>query len=305
MAGHSYENAYKLIHDVRIGVNEFDSGLWAGTNTAGTFSNAYIIEKINAAQSRMYSLMMRTEAKAVFYTTVDLTGVNSVYTLPWDFGRVLQFEDSDGNKIFPSSAKSTPIGSDVGNERLYYRSGNTFVLNKAGVTDTCTLKYFKQPRKLTWGKAVAGSGALSLTMEASDVTVLRNDYYNGFIIDNYTQALSTTISDFVASTRVATTAAITWATSDIYGTVSDLPPEMHYLIAPMATILIKSQHPAAQERPTKEEMAMWGEMFMETLNAFTTSPEDIPLESVFCDFAPGNTLGYGITIPGQGYTIFA
>lgn len=304
MAGHSYENAYKLIHDVRIGVNEYSAALWAGTDTSGKFSNAYIVEKLNAAQARIYALLMRTPARDQFYTEVSLTGVASVYTLPWDFGRLLQFEDEDGRKVFPSSAKFTPLSGETGSDRLYYRVGQTLKLNKTGITETYTLKYFKKPRKITYGQAAATSGLTSLIMAATDLTTLRNDYYNNFTIDNYTQGLSTTISDFVASTRVATTAAITWAENDYYGTVPDMPEEMHFLIAPLATILIKSQHPAVQERPTREEMTMWGEMFMETLVGFTNMPEDIPLEDIFCDFSPGGLLGAGVNIPGQGYTIY-
>ena len=303
MAGHSYENAFKLIHDVRIGVNEFSSGLWQGSDTSGKFSNTYILEKLNAAQARMYALMMKTEARQKFYATIALTGVNSVFTLPWDFGRALQFEDEDYHKVWPSTARITPTRGSVGDENLYYRSGQTFVLNKAGITDAYTLKYYRMPRKLTWGQAAATSGALSLIMANTDVTIRRDDYYNNFVIDNYTQGLYTTISDFVASTRVATTAAITWAENDYYGTVSDLPEEVHFLLAPLATILIKSQHPAAQERPTREEMAMWGEMFMETLVGFTNQPDDIPIEDIFCDFGIGG-LGTGVNIPGQGYTIY-
>lgn len=303
MAGHSYENAFKLIHDVRIGLNEFSTGFWQGSDTSGKFSNTYILEKINAAQSRMYALMMRTPARDVFYAEASLVGVNSVFTLPSDFGRVLQFEDEDGRKVFPSTAKITPLSGETGNKRLYYRSGNTYVLNESGVTDTYTLKYFKMPRRLTWGQAAATSGALSLIMAATDVTVLRNDYYNNFVIDNYTQGLSTTVTDFVASTRAATTAAITWAENNYYGTVSVLPEEMHFLLSPMATILIKSQHPAAQERPTREEISVWGEMFMEVLVGFTNMPEDIPIESIFMDLTTHN-FGGGVSIPGQGYNIY-
>ena len=304
MAGHSYENAYKLLYDVRDGVNENDAGLWAGTDTSGKFSNTYLLSKINAAQKRIYALMMRTEARGQFYASTTIVGVDSVYALPWDFGRLVQFEDDDGAKVYPSSPKILPHTGSEGSDRLYYRSGQTFVLNKSGVTDTYTLRYYKMPRNLTYGSAVATSGVDALKMASTD-TVLRNDYYNGFRVDNYTQGLNTSITDFVASTLVATTTTgeITWATADVYGTVSDLPEETHHLIAPLAVILVKSQHPASQERPTKEEMGLWSEMFMEMLVGFTRDPEDIPIEDIFCDFG-GGSIGMGVDIPGQGYTIY-
>jgi hypothetical protein len=299
MAGHAYENAYKLIHDVRVGVNEYSSGLWAGTDTSGKYSNTYLLEKINTAQSRIYALMMKTEARGVFYEEASITGVSSVFTLPWDYGRLLQFEDSRGYKVFPVSAKNTPLTGQQGSKNLYYRDGQTLVLTHSGVSDTYKLKYYKMPRKLTWGVAAASSGALDLRLAATDVTVLRNDYYNGFRIDNYTQGLSTTVTDFVASTRSATTAAITWvASTDYYGTVSDLPEAVHHLLAPLAVILVKAQHPASQERPTREEMLLWGEMLMESMVGFITEPEDIPIEDIFCDF--GDNLGMGgYLVPGH------
>lgn len=304
MSAHTYENAYKLIRDVRVDLNEFSANLWTGTDTSGKFDNTYIIDKINLAQARIYALMMKTEAKEIFQTSTTITGVSSVYTLPADFGKIIQFEDDEGYQVFPSTAKVLPRTGEVGSDRLYYRKGNTLVLNKSGVTDTYTLKYFKRPRRLTWGVAGTSSGLNSLYLADTDVTNRINDYYNGFIVDNYTQGKSGTISDYVGATRVATTdGAITWvASTDYYGTVSDLPFETHIHIAPLAVILVKAAHPAAQERPTKAEMDLWATMFMETMGAFTRDPEDIPIEDIFCDFSNEVSFG-GYNVPGQGYLI--
>jgi hypothetical protein len=306
MSAHTYENAYKLIRDVRIGLNEFSANLWTGSDTSGKFDNTYILDQINAAQARIYALMMKTEARDVFQTSTTITGSSSAYTLPADFGRIIQFEDDNGDKVYPSSSTILPKTGETGNDRLYYRKGNTLVLNKSGVSDTYTLKYFKRPRQLTWGLAATSSGLNALYLADTDVTNRTNDYYNNFIVDNYTQGKSGTISDYVGSTRVATTdGTITWvASTDYYGTVSDLPFETHKLIAPLAIILVKSQHPAAQERPSKSEMDLWATMMMETIVAFTNQPDDVPLESVFCDFEPSDIMPGGYNIPGQGYIIY-
>jgi hypothetical protein len=306
MAAHTYENAYKLIRDVRVELNEFSANLWTGSDTSGKFDNTYIIDKINAAQARIYALMMKTEAKEIFQTSTTIVGSSSVYTLPADFGKVIQFEDPDGLKVFPSNAKVLPRPGETGSDRLYYRKGNTFVLNKSGVSDTYTLKYYKRPRRLTWGVAAASSGLNDLRLADTDITNRTDDYYNGFIVDNYTQAKSGTISDYAGSTRSATTGgSITWAAStDYYGTVSDLPFETHIHIAPLAVILVKAAHPAAQERPTKAEMDLWASMFLETMVAFTNQPEDVPIEEVFCDFDPTFGVGSGYSIPGQGYVVY-
>ena len=300
MAGHAHENAYKFIGDVRQGLNEYSAALWAGTDTSGKFSNNYIIEKLNSAQARMYALIMKSDVREIFYESADATVTSSVITLPWDYGRILQLEDADGNKVFPSSAKITPVTGTGGSRRLYYRDGNTLVLNESGVTDTYTIKYFKKPRRMTYGIAASSSGLNTLYLAATDISVLRDDYYNGLLVDCYTQGKYGTITDYVGATRVATTdSAITWvASTDYYGTVPDMPEEFHHLIAPLAVILIKSEHPAAQERPTQPEMMLWTTMFAETMAAFSNQPDDISLEYIFTDFGPG-LAGPGVMIPGH------
>lgn len=299
MAGNTNENAYKLIKDVREGVNEYSAGLWAGTDTHGKFSNTYIIGKLNAAQARMYALLMRTEARGLFYKSADATVTSSVITLPSDFGRIIQLEDGDGYKVYPDTPKNTPLTGDDGSAHRYYRSAKTLVLMQSGVSDTYTLKYYKQPRRVTYGAAASGSGLNALKMAASELTSGTSDYYNNLVVDNYTQGLSCTISDYVGSTRVATTDnTITWAENDVYGTVPDLPDEFHILVAPLAVILIKAENPAAQERPNAAEIKLWGEMFMEVVSGYVEQPEDKTLESIFCDFGGGSITG--VLVPGIG-----
>lgn len=305
MAGHAHENAYKFIADVRQGLNEYSAALWAGTDTSGKFSNNYLINVLNSAQARMYALIMKSDAREIFYESASVTVTSSVITLPWDYGKIMQLEDADGHKVWPSTAKILPTTGDSGSKNLYYRDGNTLVLNKSGVSDTFTIKYFKKPRNMTYGTAGTSSGLNTLVMAATDITMLRNDYYNNLVVDNYTQGKYGTISDFVASTLVATTDnTITWvASTDLYGTVPDMPEEFHHLIPALAIILVKATHPASQEPPSKPEMDLWGSMFAETMAAFANMPDDIPIESIFTDCETG-VIGLAANIPGQGYTIY-
>jgi len=307
MAGHAHENAYKFIADVRHGLNEYSAALWAGSDTSGKFSNSYILDKLNAAQARIYALVMKSDVREIFYESASVTVTSSVITLPWDYGKILQLEDADGYKVWPSTARITPVTGEEGSDNLYYRDGNTLVLNKTGVSDTYTLKYFKKPRKMAYGAAAATSGLNSLLLAATVDTVLRDDYYNNLIFDNYTQGKYATVSDFVASTRTATTGtspgAVTWAENDVYGSVPDMPEEFHNLIAPLTIIIIKAEHPAAQERPNQAEISMWSEALMEVMAAFANQPDDIPIESIFCDLAGFGGMT-GISVPGQGYLIY-
>jgi hypothetical protein len=295
--GHIYENCYKLVEDVRQDINEYTAEKLAGTDTSGQFSNAYIVTKINAAQRFIHAALMKFIPEE-FATETTIVGVNSVYTLPWDYGSIIQFEDEQGRKVLPSNIKFTPITGNDGSDRLYYQKGRTFVLNQTGVTETYTLKYYTKPRDLNFGQAVAGSGAGSLYMATT--AKAKADYYNGVIFENFTAAFEGECTDFVVANYEASIPG-TWTTSDWYGTVSEIPEEFHFLI-PFWTVIVLKEHPASQEKPTKKEYTDFQEMFSTTLAGFTGQKEDIDATDIWCDFGPiGRGVGYDV--PGQGYLI--
>lgn len=300
MAAHSYENALKILYDLRNDINEYSSGLWLGTDTSGKFTNAWLLKRINDAQKHIYSIIMKTTAREIFATSTDLTGSSGVFTLPWDYGRVIQFEDEDYNLVFPASYKNTPRKNSTGSDNVYYQKGRTFVVMDDGESGTYRLKYYKKPRDIVFGKASGGSSG-SITLEDAVYTIRINDYYNNMVLDNYTDASYATISDYIASTRAATVTGMTGAENDYYGLVPDMPDEFHHLIAPFAAILVK-EHPASQEKPTKREIDMWNFQMAEALSGFIGNPEDVPSEDLFCDYGGGHPMP--INIPGLGYTIW-
>ena len=271
------ENCYAILSSVREGLNEYSTA-WVQGTEIGSYTNRYLIGKINAAQRFIHSLVAR-RVKSYSLKSATLTAVSSVYTLPSDFGRLLYFKDSDGNKISPiSPADITPTAS-AGSPYHYYRKGNTLVLDEAGSTSTATLLYVKKPRDITTGMASAG-GALSITLATTAEPVA--DYYNDMTIENITQSWTDTISDYSAA-RVATIAA-TAAASDYYGIVPDIPEPFHYLIAPKAVALVRAEHGlAAKKRVTVDES--WFEMFRETLLAYAGS-DDVANDSIFWDNSP-------------------
>ncbi len=295
--GHIYENCYKLVGDVREDINEYSAALLAGTDTSGQFSNPYIVSKINAAQRFIHAVLMKFIPNE-FTTEIDITGVDSVYTLPWDYGSLIQFENEDGRLVLPSSVKRTPVSGNDGSDRLYYKKGRTLVLNKSGVTKTYTLKYYTKPRDLNFGQAQSSSGSGSLRMQ--NTAKAKDDYYNGVVFDNFTAAFEGTCTDYAATNYVATVLG-TWTEDDWYGTVSEMPEEFHFLIHFWATILMK-EHPASQEKPTKREYEHFQEMLDATLTGFTGQPSDISATDIWCDFGQV-ARGVGYDIPGQGYLI--
>ena len=293
----TYKNAYEILEDVRYGLNEHSTAFVQATDTSGLYKNAFLQQQINDSQRRIYNRLMQLIPDE-FLTSITITGVNSVYSLPWDFGTVVEFKDDQGYKVYPSTIHSLPSSGQTGYDRMYYKDGQTFVLNKSGVTDTYTLWYRTKPRDLHFGKATAG-GALSMTLSTDGKSL--NDYYNGMTVENRTKIWTDTIDDYVGSTRVATITE-TAAEDDWYGLVSELPEPFHHLIAPRASLLAKDRHPDSKEKSTAGEKAAWVEDFVEALLAFGGSYGDITSEDIFTDFGSSGA-GFGVNIPGQGYNI--
>ncbi|KKL80488.1 hypothetical protein LCGC14_2004270, partial [marine sediment metagenome] len=210
-----------------------------------------------------------------------------------------EFKDDQGYQVYPSTIHGLPTSGQTGYDRLYYKKGQTFVLNKSGVTDTYTLWYRTKPRDLHYGQATSGSGALVLEMSIDGKAL--NDYYNGMTVENRDQTLVEVITDYIGSTRKATVAS-TPVTDDWYGLVSELPEPFHHLIAPRAAMLAKDRHPDSKEKSTPGEKSIWVEDFVEALLAFGGSQNDVTSEDIFTDFGPGGA-GFGVNIPGQGYNI--
>lgn len=273
----TYDNCYEILANVRYGINEYSSAYMAGTDTTCPHQNSYLVRMINRAQRHIYNMLLQRE-KGIFLESASLTGVNSVFTLPWDFGRLAYFKDENGAQVFPVPVQKLKATNATGSDRLYYRDGNTFVLDKAGVTETYTLLYYRKARDLDQGSSSTG-GAQTVTLASTAKGIA--DYYNGMVVENVTDNTVDTISDYTA-VRVATVSN-TWAASKTYGIVSDLPEMFHFLIAPKAIHYTKAESPVIQEKPTQSELLLWVEMFRETFKAYVGT-EDVDIEEIFCDY---------------------
>lgn len=299
----TYLNAYTLMEEVRDGVNEYGSGYVQGTDTTGIFRNNHLLNCINRAQRFIYAILMNY-IPGEFLESTTLTGVNSVYTLPWNFGTLVEFKDEKGRKVFKSTVRDLPTTDGVGTDSAYYRKGNTLVLNKSGVTETYTLWYFKKPRDLLYGQGGTNCAATALHMSVTSPATVNgkyiDDYYNGMTVENITQDLVETITDYVASTKIATVTS-TPATDDWYGLVPEVPEIFHHLIAPRAIMIVKAEHPISPVKPSQAEMEQWRNEVRDALIAFG-SDSDITPEDIWCDFGSGPSIGHNV--PGQGYTIY-
>jgi len=295
----TYRNAYDILARVREGINEYSADLVQGTHTHGKYNNAQLLEYINRAQGFLFS-MLKKRVEGIFVKSASIVATSSIFTLPWDFGSLKELRDASGYRVSPSTVFALPnIGAD-GTDALYYRAGNTLVLNKSGVAATYTLWYNSIPRDIHAGTMGASSGALAAHLSTSYAPKV-DDYYNNMKMESITGDWISTISDYVGSTRVATITQ-TGVSGHYYGIVPEIPEPLHRFIAPRAIHIAKAEHPASQEKPTRAEIELFAEDLVETMTAFGVDGEDITPEDIWVDFASPLS-SPGISIPGQGYLI--
>jgi hypothetical protein len=274
-----YDNCYTILEEVRQGLNEAETARIQGTDTSGSFDNADIVRKINAAQRFLWHILF-TRFPELFLTSTTLTGTAGVYTLPADLFQIHMITNSSGLTIGKIPIKVKSNSNQTGSDYNYYRSGNTIVRDGGG-SESITLHYFKRVRDLTQGMTSAG-GAASATLATTAYGEL--SYYNNVKIDNITDNTTDTITAYTAA-RVATVTN-TWAASKYYGTVSELPESFHPLIAPKALMMMKLS-PVSPEKPSQQEMADFQMNLTETLRGFTgTYSSDVSMDELFYDFAP-------------------
>lgn len=297
----TYLNAYTMIGDMRYGINEYSSDYITGDDTTGVYQNDHLLRCLNRSVRFIYAILMNY-IPGEFLTSTTLTGSDSVFTLPWDFGSLRLFEDENGRKVFKANVDTRPDGNAEGSDRIYYRSGNTLVLTKDGVSETYTLWYYTKPRDIHYAQAGASSGVALLHMDTTDAKRI-DDYYNGMTVENITQNLTESITDYaITATVPLATVASTPANDDWYGLVPEVPEIFHHLIVPRALMIAKAEHPVSPKQPGRDEMSMWRDELRDALIAFgcdrDITPEDIWMGSMA---SPPSS---GIVIPGQGYTIY-
>lgn len=273
-------NAYQILSDVRDDLNEFSDAYVQGTDTSGAYSNRQLMKAINLSQGMIHALLMQRK-KAFFLKLVDASVVNSVYTLPPDFGSLRVFQDANYTKVFRIPPELTRVLNQEGSKKYYHEQAGTYILNKSGVTETYRIYYYWKPRELDTGMSSAGAAA---TVTLATTAKKRADYYNGMGIENVTDDETDTISDYTAA-RVATVSN-TWAASKYYGIVSDLPEAFHEHIAPLATIIIKNRSVVSMEKASKEEIFDANQALVTAMGAWAPLSEDEDIEDNFQDYEP-------------------
>lgn len=274
-------NAYQIASDVREGVNEFSSAFLQGTDLTGAFTNSKIQARINEAVKFLWSLSF-VRGPEDYLTSLAITPVNSLVTLPADFMKLRRLEYADSKqKIHKMELDEKSQGSGTKYRyRPYQRK--YLVIDASGVGDSVTAWYYKKPRDIHFGQAVTGSGVLALKMAAA--AVYEDDYYNNMIVEDITAAFNSVISDYAGATRVATVTG-TAATNDWYGLVPEIPEEFHHLVSMKAILLLKSD-PKSPVKPTPKDVADFTDQMAVTFAAYYgASTEDRSIEDIFLDLS--------------------
>jgi hypothetical protein len=273
-----YANAWELLSQVRLGLNEHSTALVNGTDTSGKFVNSELMRHINNAQYFLWSILFK-QFPELFLTSASLTFAASVATLPSDCFKVKKVLDSDSHDISRIDVGMKHINADTGSDHAYYRYGNTLRIDADGNSQTGTLWYYSRCREIDTGLTSAG-GAASATLATTAKALA--DYYNGMKIENITDSTNDTITDYTAA-RVCTVTN-TWASSKYYGLISDLPEMFHPLIASRAIITMKMSPrvPVALTRADKDTFAEELSVAMQSFAG--TADGDTDWNDTFNDF---------------------
>lgn len=273
-------NCYSLVEDVRMGLNEYSTAFVQGTDTTGAYQNAEILRHINRSQRYLYNLLVARKPEA-FLKSVNLTGVNSAYTLPADYFRMARFEDSNATRTREITVHQRKNASQSGNKLLYYRTANKLNIDYPGLTDVYTLWYVWKPRVLDFGQISAG-GTLAGTLATSAMP--EADYYVGMILEDVTKSVTGTISAYTAA-RVATLPYNT-STNDWYGLAPEIDELFHDFIAPLAAYSLKF-HPKSIIPPNAAELPITvKEPLIEAIRSWSGSIEGGLFDDIFMEFEP-------------------
>ena len=234
-------NAKELLDQLRDNINEASTDHW---------SDLGLLRRLNLAQRRAAKMFAMSPGQWLV-KRATVTPVASVITLPSDCSKPIYLEEvSNGVPIkwLPSVSYRAPSHQNASSLTLSsldqaeaYPLRDTIEVNTENYTAQCYLYYQQRVPNLHTGTAGSGSGANALEFASDLALSFVDDYYNGVTVEVIDQSsgivdIRSEISDFVASTRIATITG-TPASGDIYATVSVLPEEAEDYILAQATIM--------------------------------------------------------------------
>jgi len=230
-------DAYNMLQLLRDQVAEATASHWTDVN---------LIRRINVAQ-RKVAVLVENYPAAWLMKSADLTPVASVITLPQDCAKPVYLEETSSGNLLSWLGNVRTRRVSRGSANFLGWSGalevyplqNTLVVNQDSYITGVTLWYDQRVPDLMAGTASAGA-ATSLTFPVNSNVKHIDDYYNGVGIDVDTGTGAGTVGDIITDYTGSTGACVvsgTYGADSVFGTISLLPEETHYLIVLEATLL--------------------------------------------------------------------
>ncbi|MEJ5360139.1 MAG: hypothetical protein WHT06_15875 [Desulfobacterales bacterium] len=279
----TYQNAYELVSQVRVALNEGGPAYVQGQDTSGAFQNAFILKAINDAILEIYSLLaQRIPEEFLVVETVATAG--GEIALPVNFGRLLEIRNPDGTRGAGIGVPERARRPEWGSKLRYYFKGNRIVIDSNQPDSLYTLAYLRRPREIHHGVIDGASITSPYTITLDEAAKKVASYYDGMLIEIVSEDAVETIQSYTAA-RVATVASA-HSVGSWYGLVPDIPEWAHNLIAPRAVIRCKT-HPASPEKPSPAEIRDYQEMLRQTISTFAAPKTPTNWETIFVSHDDG------------------
>lgn len=280
----TYQNAYELVSQVRVALNEGGPAYVQGQDTSGAFHNAFVLKAINDAILEIYSLLVQ-RIQEEFLVVKTVAPTDGEIALPANFGRLLEIRSADGTRGAGIGFVERARRREWGSKLRYYFKGNRIVIDSNAPDSLYTLAYLRQPREIHHGVIDGSSAGPPPTVTLDEAAKRVASYYDGMTIEIVSEDAVDTIQDYAAG-RVATVTA-THQVGSWYGLVPDIPEWAHSLIAPRATIRCKT-HPASPEKPSAAEIRDYQEMLRLTIGAYAAPKTQTNWETLFVSHDDGS-----------------
>jgi hypothetical protein len=252
-------NSYEMLELLRDNLGELVEKHW---------TDKLLLRRLNVDYKEVAKRVLDSPGDWLLKKSEAITASSGLITLPSDCVRVAYVEEVSSGRPIPLRGTVRErrlrrgIGSSLsaGEVEAYFLGANIEV-NMEGYGEAVYVWY--QPRIVDLAAGVCGTstGATAVVLEAAQWPSGVNDYYNGIVIqvrdasDNLLN-VNEAISDYVGLTLTATIASplATPASGDFYGTVPQLPEELHNWIVLRATVNALSKPSSTFE---KEIFSFW------------------------------------------------
>lgn len=280
----TYQNAYELVSQVRVALNEGGPAYVQGQDTSGAFQNAFILKAINDAILEIYSLLVQRIPEE-FLVVESVSPTNGEIALPANFGRLLEIRGPDGVRGAGIGVQERARRPEWGSKLRYYSKGSRVVIDSNHPDSLYTLAYLRRPREVHHGVIDGATAGPPPTITLDEAAKKVASYYDGMLIEIVSEDAVETIQSYTAA-RVATVSA-SHPVGSWYGIVPDLPEWAHSLIAPRAVIRCKT-HPASPEKPSPAEIRDYQEMLRLTVGTFAVAKTPTNWETIFVSHDDGS-----------------